>query len=153
MERISWTDYFMEMAFLVSKRSTCLRRKVGAVITKDNQIISTGYNGVPSGIIHCDAVGCIRTDANIPSGERSELCRGIHAEQNAIIQAARNGGCPIEGATLYCTTFPCIICAKMIINVGIKQIVYASYYNDQLSFAMLSKSKIKLLHIPFEKEN
>ena len=153
MERISWTDYFMEMAFLVSKRSTCLRRKVGAVITKDNQIISTGYNGVPSGIIHCDAVGCVRADANIPSGERSELCRGIHAEQNAIIQAARHGSCPIEGATLYCTTFPCIICAKMIINVGIKQIVYASYYNDQLSFAMLSKSKVNLLYVPFEKEN
>ena len=121
--RPSWDEYFMEIAWLVSKRSTCLRRKVGAILVKDKRILATGYNGAPKGFKHCKEVGCIRQKLNVPSGERHELCRGLHAEQNAIIQAAVFG-VSIRGSTMYITTFPCSVCAKMIVNAEIKEVIY-----------------------------
>jgi len=123
MSRPSWDQYFIDITHLVATRSTCLRRQVGALLVKDRNILATGYNGTPSGITHCEDVGCLRDRLQVPSGERHELCRGLHAEQNAIIQAARHG-VNIDGATLYCTTMPCIICTKMLINAGIRRIVY-----------------------------
>jgi len=142
--RPSWDTYFMEIVFLIAKRSTCLRRKVGAVIVKHNQILASGYNGVPSGITHCDRNGgCLRDKMHIPSGEHHELCRGLHAEQNAIIQAAYHG-VSIRGSTMYCTTKPCIVCTKMIINAGIKRIVFSESYRDILSEEMLAETDIQL---------
>ena len=141
--RPSWDQYFMDITRLVATRTTCLRRQVGAILVKDRNILATGYNGVPSGITHCETAGCIRAKLNVPSGERHELCRGLHAEQNAIIQAARHGT-NIDGATLYCTTMPCIICTKMIINAGIRKICYAEGYSDDLARAMLQESAIEV---------
>jgi len=129
MSRISWDDYFFDFAELASKRSTCLRRTVGAVLVKDKMVVATGYNGPPRGLPHCSETGCIRQDENVPSGQRHELCRGLHAEQNAIIQAAKSG-VNINGAHLYCSTKPCAICTKMIINAGIKKVFYKKDYND-----------------------
>ncbi len=143
MSRPGWDEYFMEITHLVAKRSTCLRRQVGAVVVKDKNILASGYNGVPSGITHCSDAGCLRAKLNVPSGERHELCRGLHAEQNAIIQAAKHGT-NIDGATLYSTTMPCIICAKMIINAGIRRIVYEQGYADQLSREMIEESGVTL---------
>ncbi len=140
--RPSWDEYFMRMAFMAASRSTCTRRKVGAVIVKDSRIISTGYNGPPSGLMHCDQTGCIRELLNIPSGERHELCRGLHAEQNAIIQAASTGA-SIKGGKIYVTTHPCVVCAKMLINAGIEEIVYADGYPDELAELMLIESNMK----------
>jgi dCMP deaminase len=143
MNRPSWEEYFMEIARLVARRSTCLRRQVGAVLVKDKNILATGYNGTPSGITHCSEVGCLRQKLNVPSGERHELCRGLHAEQNAIIQAAKHG-VNIGEATLYCTNSPCIICSKMIINSGVRRIVYLEGYPDDLSLEMLGESAIEV---------
>jgi dCMP deaminase len=140
-QRPSWTDYFMEITRLVARRSTCLRRQVGAVIVKDKNILATGYNGTPSGITHCSETGCLRQRLQVPSGERHELCRGLHAEQNAIIQAAKHG-VNIAGGTLYCTNTPCIICTKMIINAGLTEVVYDDGYPDQLSLDMLAEAGI-----------
>lgn len=145
MNRPSWDQYFMDITRLVATRSTCLRRQVGALLVKDRNILATGYNGVPSGITHCEAVGCLRDRLNVPSGERHELCRGLHAEQNAIIQAARHG-INIDGSTLYCTTMPCIICSKMIINAGIGAIVYTEGYADELAREMIEEAGIKVIH-------
>jgi dCMP deaminase len=144
--RPAWEDYFMDIAILVAKRSTCLRRAVGALIVKDKRILATGYNGAPSGIRHCKEVGCLRETRNIASGERHELCRGIHAEQNAIIQAAYHGA-QIKGADLYCTNLPCLICTKMIINAGIKKIYYQEGYADELSKDMLSEASIEVIQL------
>ena len=141
--RPSWDEYFMDITHLVSKRSTCLRRQVGSVLVKDKKILATGYNGAPSRIEHCLDSGCLRQQMGIPSGERHELCRGLHAEQNGIIQAAYHG-VGIQGATLYCTNHPCIICSKMIINAGIERIVYEDGYADGLSAKMLRESGIKI---------
>ncbi|MGQ9858428.1 MAG: deoxycytidylate deaminase [Thermodesulfobacteriota bacterium] len=143
MTRLSWDQYFMEITNLVSRRSTCLRRQVGAVLVKDRQILATGYNGPPRGLPHCDEVGCLRELKGIPSGERHELCRGLHAEQNAIIQAA-NHGVAIGGATLYSTTHPCVICTKMIVNAGIQRVVYREGYADELSREMLEQAGISV---------
>jgi len=143
LTRPAWDEYFMEMAEVVRKRSTCLRRAVGAVIVLDNRIMATGYNGVPVGIEHCDVRGCLREELNVPSGERHELCRGLHAEQNAIIQAAYLGQ-SIAGGTLYCTTQPCVICAKMLINAGIRRIVIREAYPDELSDQMLKEAGIQV---------
>jgi len=134
----------MEIARLVARRSTCLRRQVGAVMVKGKNIVATGYNGTPSGITHCSEVGCLRQKLGVPSGERHELCRGLHAEQNAIIQAAKHGT-NIAGSTLYCTNSPCIICTKMIINSGVERIVYSEGYPDTLSMEMLAESGIEVL--------
>lgn len=140
-ERPSWDEYFITLAFEVSKRSTCLRRAVGAIIVKDRRILATGYNGVPSGLRHCAETGCLREQLGVPSGQRHEICRGLHAEQNAIIQAARYG-IDIEGSSIYITTEPCSVCAKMLINAGIKEIVFASAYPDALSEELLAETDI-----------
>ena len=142
--RPSWPTYFMDITFLVAKRSTCLRRAVGALIVKDKRILSTGYNGAPTGLNHCLEIGCLREELNVPSGEKHELCRGIHAEQNAIIQAAYHG-VSIKDATLFCTNMPCSICAKMIINAGIKKIYYHSGYADTMSKEMLTEAGIDII--------
>ena len=143
--RVSWDEYFMEIAEIVKTRSTCIRRQIGAVIVKDNRIITTGYNGAPSGCRHCTEIGsCYRQEHNIPSGERHELCRALHAEQNAIIQAARIGN-TTDGATIYVTNQPCVICAKMCINAGIKRIAYKDSYPDPLAVEMLEEAGIELV--------
>lgn len=139
--RPGWDNYFMDMARLASRRATCLRRKVGAVIAKDKHLLSTGYNGAPKNIIHCDQAGCIRAKLNIASGQRHELCRGLHAEQNAIIQAALYG-VSLKGATLYCTNMPCVICAKMIINAGITRVVLLESYPDKMARNFLKQARI-----------
>ena len=146
-ERPSWDEYFMTIAHQVATRCTCKRRRVGAVLVRDRQILCTGYNGVPRGIRHCVEAGCIREQRNVPSGERHELCRGIHAEMNAIIQAAKHGT-RIDGATLYCTTHPCSLCAKMLINVGIQAIYIDGGYPDALATEMLAEAKIPVFHMP-----
>lgn len=145
--RPSWDEYFMEITELVSRRSTCLRRQVGALIVKGKRILTTGYNGAPSGLKHCSEVGCLREKLQIPSAERQELCRASHAEQNAIIQAAQHG-ISIDGATIYSTHFPCVTCAKMIINSGIKRIIYQKGYPDQLSQELLEEAGIELKKMP-----
>ena len=144
MNRPSWDEYFMQMAELTAQRSTCLRRQVGAIIVKEKHIIATGYNGAPKGLPHCEELGgCLRENLEIPSGERHELCRALHAEQNAIIQAATLGQ-SIEGATIYITHQPCIICAKMIINAGISRIVIRRGYPDEMSRGMLREAGLKV---------
>jgi len=132
----------MDIANLVASRSTCSRRQVGAVMVKGKNILATGYNGTPTGITHCSVTGCLRDQLKVPSGERHELCRGLHAEQNAIIQAAKHG-INIDGATLYCTHSPCIICSKMLINAGVKNIVYREGYPDKISLDMLTEAGIE----------
>ena len=133
----------MDIADLVSRRSTCLRRSVGAVLVKDKRVLATGYNGAPSGLNHCLDVGCLREQLNVPSGERHELCRGLHAEQNAIIQAALHG-VSVNNATLYCTNQPCVICAKMIINAGITEVVIKAKYGDKLAEEILKEAGVKV---------
>ncbi|MBN1548240.1 MAG: cytidine/deoxycytidylate deaminase family protein [Syntrophaceae bacterium] len=142
--RPDWDEYFMDIVELVAKRSTCLRRSVGAALVRDKRILATGYNGAPSGLKHCLDVGCLRDKLQIPSGERHELCRGLHAEQNAIIQAALHG-VSVKGATLYCTNQPCIICAKMVINAGISLIVVKDGYADKLAAEMLDEAGIRVV--------
>lgn len=139
--RPSWDEYFMDITRRVATRSTCLRRAVGAILVHDKRIIASGYNGGPSGLAHCLVIGCLREKLGIPSGQQHELCRGIHAEQNAIIQAARYG-VSIEGSVLYCTTQPCTQCTKMLINAGITEIVYAEGYPDDLARELLEESGI-----------
>lgn len=144
---MSWDEYFMEMAKLAAKRSTCLRRNVGAVIVQDKHVLSTGYNGAPKGIAHCaEKGGCYREQHGIPSGERHELCRALHAEQNAIIQAA-NYGQSIEGATIYITHQPCVICAKMIINAGIDRIVVDQGYPDEMAVEILEEAGLRIVEL------
>lgn len=149
--RPSWDDYFMTIARQVATRSTCLRRACGAVIVKDRRILATGYNGTPRGVPHCEEVGCIRERMGIPSGARHELCRGIHAEQNAIVQAALHG-VAIEGSVIYTTHQPCILCAKMIINAGITEIIFDAPYPDQLSEELVSEAGIVRRHHPAPRE-
>ncbi|MFH0732797.1 MAG: cytidine/deoxycytidylate deaminase family protein [Candidatus Omnitrophota bacterium] len=144
IKRPGWDEYFLKVAQLVCERSTCLRRKVGAVLVKDKHILSTGYNGAPKGIPHCEFAGCLREELNIPSGQRHELCRGLHAEQNAIIQAAVYG-VSLDDATLYCTNQPCFICAKMIINAGIKRIVVRGSYPDKMAMKFFKKARVKVI--------
>ena len=147
--RPDWEVYFLKMAQLASTRSTCIRRHVGAVLVKEKKILATGYNGVPSGISHCSDVGCLRDKEQIPSGQRHELCRGLHAEQNAILQAAYHG-VSIQGSVLFCTNFPCVICSKMLINAGIRQIFYLEGYPDLLSETMLNEAGMELHRIEME---
>ena len=145
-ERLSWDDYFMEITKLVARRSTCMRRHVGAVIVRDRRILATGYNGAPRGLRHCSETGCLREKMNIPSGQNQELCRGLHAEQNAIIQSALFG-VSIENSQIYTVTQPCVVCAKMIINAGIKRIVFDEAYPDPLSEELIKESGIELINI------
>ncbi len=142
-ERPSWDEYFMRIARLISTRSTCLRRQVGAVIVRGQRILSTGYNGAPNKITHCLEIGCLRDKLKVPPGERHEICRGIHAEQNAILQAALSG-ISIKDAEIYITSQPCSLCAKMLINAGIIRIVYEGDYPDELAIEMLSAANIKV---------
>ena len=142
-KRPSWDEYFLEMADLVSKRSTCMRRRVGAVLVRNKKILSTGYNGAPSGLKHCIDIGCIREKLKIPSGQRHELCRGLHAEQNVILQAALYGT-STKDSILYITNQPCMICSKMLINAGIAEIVIADGYPDEMAGKFLKEAKIKV---------
>jgi len=142
-ERPSWDEYFKQLTEVVATRSTCLRRSVGALIVRDKRILATGYNGAPSGLPHCLEVGCLRDQLGVPSGERQELCRGLHAEQNAIIQASLHG-VSIKGGTIYVTLAPCVTCAKMIINAGIERVVYRDSYADQLAMQMLGEAGVTL---------
>ncbi|MGQ9508883.1 MAG: deoxycytidylate deaminase [Thermodesulfobacteriota bacterium] len=141
--RPSWDEYFMDITHIVAKRATCLRRQVGAILVKDKKILATGYNGAPSLLDHCLDIGCLRERMSVPSGERHELCRGLHAEQNAIIQAAYHG-VQIRGATLYSTHHPCIICTKMLINAGVERIVYEEGYADPLARKMLKDASLRV---------
>ncbi|MFC1703288.1 cytidine/deoxycytidylate deaminase family protein [Candidatus Omnitrophota bacterium] len=149
--RPSWDEYFIDVANIVASRSTCLRRKVGAVVVKDKRILATGYNGVPSGIKHCLSRGCLREKMRIPSGERHELCRGLHAEQNAILQAVIHH-IDIQGSSIYITNQPCIICSKMLINAQIKEIVIASSYPDALAREMLKEAGVKIRLLKLKKK-
>jgi len=142
--RPSWDEYFMQVAHLVKNRSTCLRRKVGAVLIKDKQVLATGYNGAPMGVKHCSETTCLRKKLKIPSGERHEICRGLHAEQNVLLQAARHG-VPVKDSVLYITNVPCSICAKMIINAGIRTVVFSDNYPDDMTKELLEEAKVKLV--------
>ncbi len=141
MERPDWDEYFMKMAELASERATCLRRQVGAVLVKDRQILATGYNGAPRDVKHCEQTGCLRQQMNVPSGERHEICRGVHAEQNLVAQAAFHGG-ETEGARVYCTNKPCVICAKLLINAGVKTILYKEGYADEFTDELLDEAGV-----------
>lgn len=142
--RPSWDEYFLNIVELVKDRSTCLRRKVGAVIVKDKRILATGYNGAPNGCLHCEEVGCLRKKLGIPSGERHELCRALHAEQNAIVQAAKHG-ISIDESVIYVTAQPCVICSKLIINAGIKKVIYKGEYPDEISMQLLEEAGIDVI--------
>ncbi|TFG08055.1 cytidine deaminase [Candidatus Thorarchaeota archaeon] len=142
MARKSKDVYFCEIADLVSSRSTCLRNQVGAVIVRNAQILSTGYNGAPKGLPHCEDVGCIREELGIKPGERHELCRGLHAEQNAVIQAAYNG-VSVKEAKIFCTTQPCSICTKILINAGIVEVIYIEPYEDNLAAQLIEEAGLK----------
>jgi dCMP deaminase len=153
MNRKSKDVYFSEIADLVSTRSTCLRNHVGAVIVKDSQILSTGYNGAPKGLPHCEELGgCMRERLGVKSGERHELCRGLHAEQNAIIQAAFHG-VSVNGAKLYCTTRPCSICTKMIINAGITEVIYMEDYQDSLAIELVGQSNLNVRQLKIDRKH
>ncbi|NQS89953.1 cytidine deaminase [Patescibacteria group bacterium] len=149
-KRPSWDEYFMQIAMMIATRSTCLRRGVGAVIVKEKRILTTGYNGAPRGLPHCEEVGCLREKMGIPSGQRQEICRGLHAEQNAIIQAALYG-IGIKDSVIYCTHQPCITCSKMIINAGIKKVFFKGDYPDPLAKEMLAEAKIELIKMERKK--
>lgn len=144
MSRPGWDNYFIKITQDVSERATCVKRKVGAIVVKENLILATGYNGAPKGFAHCTEETCLRKKHRVPSGQRHELCRGLHAEQNAIIQAAWHG-VKIKGATMYCTYQPCVICVKMMINAGIVKLVYADGYPDELAREMLKESKMEVV--------
>ena len=143
MNRISWPEYFMNIAVLVSERSTCLRRKVGAIAVRGRRILATGYNGAPVGLTHCLEQGCLRQKLNVPSGQRHEICRALHAEQNVIIQAAIYG-VNISASDIFCTNHPCVLCAKMLINCGIRTFYYAESYPDDLAATMLIEAGVKV---------
>jgi dCMP deaminase len=146
LTRKSKDVYFSEIADLVSSRSTCIRNQVGAVLVKDSQILSTGYNGAAKNLQHCEDVGCIRNELGVKPGERHELCRGLHAEQNSIIQAAFHG-INVNGAKIYCTTRPCSICTKMLINAGIHEIIYIEEYEDELAAQLVEEAKLVLRQV------
>lgn len=139
MERKSWNDFFMEVTNIISTRSTCLRRKVGAILVKDKRIIATGYNGAPPKVTHCSERGCLREKLNIPSGERQEICFAQHAEANAVAQAAKFG-IPIKGSTCYCTTQPCVTCLKLLMTVEVKAIYFEQPYNCETVSTLLKDS-------------
>ncbi len=145
-ERPSWDEYFMTIARQVATRSTCLRRKVGAVLVREKRLLATGYNGAPRGVRHCSEVGCLREKMQVPSGERHELCRGLHAEMNALLQAAEHG-IRIEGASIYCTNQPCSLCAKMLINVGVQRIYVQEAYPDQLARDLMDEAGVELVEL------
>lgn len=145
-----WDKRFIQMSKLVATWSTCVRRQVGSVIVKDKRIIATGYNGAPAGVTSCLEKGyCIRDKLNIASGTRAEVCYATHAEQNALVQAAKLG-ISVDGATIYVTHRPCVICTKLLINAGIKRVVYLHDYPDEFSVEILKEAEIKLCHVKEE---
>ena len=144
MTRPSWERYFMSIASQVATRSTCLRRQVGCIIVLEKRIVSTGYNGAPSGLPHCEEVGCVRETRGVASGERHELCRGLHAEQNAIIQAAMHGTA-VRGGSVFCTHKPCILCTKMLINAGVRRVYYEQGYEDEMADEMAREADLLLV--------
>lgn len=148
--RMSWPDYFMGITYLVAERSTCTRRKVGAVAVRDKRILATGYNGAPSDTPHCLDIGCLREELGVPSGQRHEICRGLHAEQNVIIQAALHG-VSIKGAGIYCTTQPCLICTKMLINAQVSAVYYTEAYPDPLAERMMAESGVNFTRIAYDR--
>jgi dCMP deaminase len=141
MSRMPWPEYFMNITYMVAERSTCLRRKVGAVAVKDKRILATGYNGAPASMAHCLDEGCLREQLGVPSAQRQEICRGLHAEQNVIIQAAVHG-VRLEGAIVYCTTHPCVTCTKMLINCSVSAVCYAEEYPDPLAVRMMREAGV-----------
>ncbi|MGQ9855163.1 MAG: deoxycytidylate deaminase [Fervidobacterium sp.] len=143
-ERESWDSYFKRLSKMIAERSTCVHRKVGALIVKDKRILATGYNQPPSGFPHCDEIGCIRDDLNIPSGKNQEICYGLHAEQNALMQAAKFG-ISTDGATIYVTHKPCSVCARLIVNAGIKRVVYIEGYPDPLTDFFFKMCGVELI--------
>lgn len=145
-DRPDWDHYFMQIAAVISTRSTCMRRRVGALLVCNKRILATGYNGAPAGLKHCLEVGCLREQLNVPSGEKHELCRGLHAEQNAIIQAAIHG-VAIKGSVLYSTHYPCSVCAKMLVNAGVSSLVIAENYPDDLAKRIFSEAGIKIAFV------
>ena len=142
-DRPTWHEYFMGICDLVSSRSTCIRRKVGAVLVKEKRLLCSGYNGAPANVPHCRETGCLREKLNVPSGEKHELCRGVHAEQNAIIQAALHGS-STRGATLYTTANPCSSCAKIIANAGIIRVVCRVEHHDLAGVELLKKAGVRV---------
>ncbi|HOK53582.1 MAG TPA: cytidine/deoxycytidylate deaminase family protein [Armatimonadota bacterium] len=150
-KRPDWDEYFMEIAHVVARRSTCIRRQIGAVIVKDRRILTTGYNGAPSGLPHCVELGCLRDELGIPSGTRHELCRALHAEQNAIIQAALYG-ISTQNSVLYCTHQPCSLCAKAIINAGVKRVVFEGDYPDNFALEMFEMAEVEMVRFVREPE-
>ena len=150
MPRPSWDEYFLRITHEIAQRATCLRRKVGALLVMDKRILATGYNGAPRGLPHCSEVGCLREHHNVPSGERHELCRGLHAEMNALLQAAEYG-IRTAGATLYTTAYPCSLCAKMLINAGIRRVVITEDYPDELAKDMLIQASVEIVKLPAPK--
>lgn len=156
-KRLDSDEYFLKIASVVAERSTCRRHHVGAVAVRGKHLLSTGYNGAPSGAKDCLELGCLRDELNIPSGTRHEICRGIHAEQNVIIQASLHG-ISLEGATIYCTHTPCILCAKMLVNAKIKRFVTFGSYNDDsfvdmfreagMEFELHKKPPTEITHLP-----
>lgn len=145
--RPSWDEYFMNITKVVATRATCRRRQVGAIIVKDHRVLASGYNGAPAGLKHCLEIGCLREQMNIPSGQRHELCRGLHAEQNALIQAAVYG-IGIQGGIFYVTHQPCVLCAKMIVNAGIKRVIFAGAYPDELARSIFAEAGVELIPYP-----
>lgn len=150
-ERPGWDEYFAQIACQVSSRSTCVRRKVGCVVVKERRILATGYNGAPTGLKHCGEAGCLRETLNVSSGERHELCRGLHAEQNAIIQAAIYGT-PLEGSDIYSTHLPCVLCTKMLINVRVRRIFFLNGYPDDFAKKLIGESGIPLIEMRIEND-
>lgn len=148
-KRPEWDRYFIDIARLVATRSTCRRRRVGAILVRDKRILATGYNGAPAGLAHCLETGCLRETRRIPSGERQELCRGLHAEQNAIIQAALHG-ISIAGSTAYVTCQPCVTCAKMLMNCRVRKIIAAGAYPDPFAREMLAEAEIEIVDMEGE---
>jgi dCMP deaminase len=144
--RPDWDEYFLRICRVVAQRSTCLRRRVGALLVRERRILATGYNGAPAGLPHCEKVGCLREQLGVPPGERHELCRGLHAEQNAIIQAALHG-VSTEGAVLYVTHHPCTVCAKMLVNAGVTRVVVEEGYPDPLAAQILKEAGIEVFRL------
>jgi len=149
MTRPTWHEYFVSITKQVATRSTCLRRKVGAIVVKDKRILTTGYNGAPKGVENCLEAGtCLREELGVPSGERHEICKGLHAEQNALLQAAYHG-VSIKDSVIYCTTQPCIMCSKMIINAGIRKIYYLEDYPDPLYIGILDEAGVEYIRLDY----
>ena len=144
-DRPAWDDYFMEITHVVAKRSTCLRRQVGALLVSDRRILATGYNGAPKGLAHCGELGgCYREKLGVPPGQRQEICRAVHAEQNAVAQAAVHG-VKLDNVTCYVTIQPCVTCTKLLINASVVRIVYEGDYPDEMALQMLQEAAVELV--------